>query len=982
MRTVPRDLTALQSTPLRVRWALVGRRLWESAASQRARESARSLTKTALPPVQDLALQLLIFVFVTRSRGAAETINAPCRIGAASGDSSESSGSDGTYTTPAGLHVRDKRRLNPAKAEVQAEARAEQPSSEGNRPRGRWGYQVDLTRFGRTVKLISKVDLGNAAPAAVSALFFESDAFRLVVTDRGGGPGALVRVLELSSNGACDLRTPVHRWIQRHATEAEISTLVADHVFRKDRPQSPRLDAAVIRLVPIAAGAFTDPLAKDLLSLLLGLTRADLDPYQDNAVHLLARQAVVALLRVRPELIGYVLDSLRLQRPHGVLDQSAGVPVEAELVAIALRERGTARVTGLVQLAEAIGAGERQLRLLSRLADAPLQGTPFPVELNGNALDSLRQLLAVAVPLLVPPAACAAVFVWWKGHRLHGQIAALGAPEAIALIALLATVHVFAVQLSASRLPGSIAQFSSRGWPLYASYSASLSVLGLALWAPESQPGIAADHAAAAVGLGSFLVALLGALFTFLSRTDPARAALGFVHSRLNAARAAGRKFGRIQAKSIELNAAIEDTTRLEVRTDAILDEWQAPIFAKRRGLLVPSKRRLLRLAIRAEFETGMRLRLRSGVGTTVGQDSDIAHLVPTRDQSISRRTRRLAMQALIVRPSGDLEAVGSSAIALLGLATELVEKNDFGTAERVLHNLVRMLAAHVSAASVARRRELQRWEQREDVLRKSLERSGESSFRNSSRSARASSASDDRDVAPVVPAVRDLVKLGTRAALNSEAGTFDLTDILIVPVLRMSGQADSAISMVAFSIPTLLSSDRQVLRAGLLLRVASLRALELRARLQFDLVLDRLDDIERSLGETTTQVRDIASEISALACRFDVAMAADAFKHLAGYYAKMEEPNAIERARLYWRVGAAAVESGATSVAIDVAEALAADNLGEALAFLRQSEENLIKEASRADIFGGYLGDHSRDALANFATFYEAVAPILKPGG
>ena len=63
---------------------------------------------------------------------------------------------------------------------------------------------------------------------------------------------------------------------------------------------------------------------------------------------------------------------------------------------------------------------------------------------------------------------------------------AIAVGDSIALLAVLAAVNVFTVQLSASRLPGVIARSAGQPWELFFSYSSALTLLGLSAFRPHA----------------------------------------------------------------------------------------------------------------------------------------------------------------------------------------------------------------------------------------------------------------------------------------------------------------------------------------------------------------------------------------------------------------------------------------------------------------------------------------------------------------
>lgn len=970
MPKVPRDLVALQPDPIWIRLRVAVYQLLASAPARSIRSTLLWIQKSVFRPLRRSAMRRVALKLDRKSTGSA-TI----RSGSRSSSSAQDETPTGTYVTAAGLIVHDRRRHETSPAERSAAIGAPANAADSARRRAQ--------RWGRLLKPLACVPLRSVDSARFGELFLASSAFRAVTADYRPNDVSLTSIAGAAAELGGDFRTPAHQWILRHATKAEIGRLVTEGLVGNRAGATDRFDSVLIALVPAAASDLPDDEAKNVLSFLLNIVRTPVDPYESNAREIPARDAVVAMLRLRQELVAYVLDSLTLQSPlEGTTAQST--PIEAQLVAIAVRARERGGLKVLVDTAKASGAGAEELNALASLADGTIKVRPPDPEAIRPAFGSLVRCLRIVLPIVIPPGLCMTTLLLWNkhphptlnGHQIHFALAAIGAAEAIAAIAVLATVHVFAVQLSASRLPGAMARYSGRSWALSASYSAGITMLALTMWSPPSARRSAAT-AALSVGLALFLTSLLAALFTVLSRTDPARAAAAFVDSRSHAVRSSGRRLGRIQGHAVELRTAIEDTPRLEVKTHAIRDDWQVPVHAKQRGHLIPSKRGLLRLMTSEAFMSGSRLRLRQGVGTIVPAGSTVAHLIPRPDQTVDRKTIKTTQRVLALRWSGRIEDASSWVIAMLGLSTSLDAANDRGTAEQVLQSLVRLASEHVAAAARSRRVTLRQWKVRERLLADRSETSGSPAFDRGLLQTRASSAALDRDPAPVVPAVLDLIHAAVRADLSADRSRLDLVESVIVPVLNMDGEAGNAIPIVVNALPRLIESDQQLLRASSLLRAAAIRALELRVPIQFKLVLNRFDDFESEWGPKSTRVRDTVSEIAAIACRFDVEMAKDAVARLAKHYVNLDADVGLEESYSLWRVGAGAVSAGAASIAVDVAREIAEHDLGKLLPLFR-NRDRVAWEASRADMLGGYLGDNPREALTEFVDFCESVLPIL----
>lgn len=977
-KMVPRDLAALQPTPLEIRVLVLIREFLRSVPARSVTSALAGIRTFATQPTA-LFIVRIMASSADRQASAQPLMHGDPTVGSAQAGASATE--SGSYVTATGLRVRDCRKRSAHAPSNQCEAAAKDdfdlPAPPSTRRRN--------ARTGGILKRVCPELPDELGAATLGELFKSSAALRAIAADRPSAQVTIEDALSLANDPRADFRALARRWIGRHKTKVEIGQAVVDGLVGGPRQTGNQPNSALLHLVPAAAGVLSDGDSEKILNKLFELVRGPVDPYEGSGPQMLAREAALALLQTRPELTQGVIEALKTHASHGSPAPDA-TPDEAQLVAIAVRSQGNKGLEIIADLAQAIGGQELQLRKLASLADGRPHREPAAPALESRKAASVGRGTRLALPWLAPPSACVMVLLLWKhhphlywhGHRLPVSLATLGLPEAIAALALLATVHVFAVQLSAARLPGAIARYSGRSWSLSASYSASLTMLFIASLRLPDEPATGVE-ASLSLALAIFVTCLVAALWTVLSRTDPARAAAAFVDSRSHRIREAGKRLGRFQGLSAELRNAIEDTPRLEIKTDAILDDWQTPIYARRRGFLMPSRQALFRLMTDDPFRDGMRLRLRTGVGTVVSSGTDIAHIVPTVDQSVDQRLVRRARRTLVIKDGSDIEEVSSWAVALLGLAIELGTANDFGTAAQVLQSLVRLSSEHVISAARARRSILHQWELRERIISQRATQAGQEGFDDASRHTRASSAADDHDLAPVIPLIRHLVLATLKAELNSDRAQLELVDQVVEPVLRMGGEAESAIGIITHAVPKEFESESQLLRTCMILRAAALRALELRARTQFNMLLIRMDEIEALNGKETSRIRDTMSEIAAIACRFDVAMTQNTVARLVANYHRLDDTKKFEEGYSLWRVGAAAMSNGTASVAVDVAVEIADRQLGHIITGLGAAEDRLVWEASRADIFGGYLGDRPRESLSAFARFCESVLPMLE---
>src|SRR5260370_39488240 len=95
-------------------------------------------------------------------------------------------------------------------------------------------------------------------------------------------------------------------------------------------------------------------------------------------------------------------------------------------------------------------------------------------------LDAAGFVIGRALPWLTPPALAAGAALAVHAHHWAPAHTTIALGDSIALLAVLAAVNVFTVQLSASRLPGVLARPARPPWGLFFSSSSALTLLGVA----------------------------------------------------------------------------------------------------------------------------------------------------------------------------------------------------------------------------------------------------------------------------------------------------------------------------------------------------------------------------------------------------------------------------------------------------------------------------------------------------------------------
>jgi hypothetical protein len=766
-------------------------------------------------------------------------------------------------TTPSGMRVVDKRKagIRPSAADSGSAGAADESPAQP-RPAGqaqqqsRWRRAVTkmcdsvwFPMLGKLIRAGRRTPLPVASDVDVGRYAWRRAACRQLLRDKPGRAEYLCELIDLAADEAAgDWRSPVVWWTKRHVGPADLARFVQAELVRPGHAAlADRRLILLLRLAGHAAAALPDGDARAVIRTALACSRKQVDPYAANGLTVVARSVVTALLEQRPELDEIVTSALELQAGESQMPPDRPLPVEARLLAIATRDRAPDFGAALSRAAVKAGFGPAQMEAAARLADAPIAR---PTRLR-EAERIRAQLAAVmfvmgrGLPWLTPVVVAAGAGMATHLLRWAPADTMISLGDSIVMLALLAAVNVFTVQLSASRLPGVIARSAGQPWELSFSYSAALTLLGLSVFRAHAAWLVAASSWAALAALVLFSAGVLPAMFRLLRRTDAGRAAGGYVARTLPMARVAGRRLGRIQARAVEMREALETVPAVRLSPDAFAGEWSRSIAARARGFFMPSRTGMRRLLAHSTFGGGMRLRVFAGLGTIVGSGEDIVSLIPARDQTITRSLARRSGRTLRTRSCSRVEDVATGAVALTQMALDLAIAGDIGTARTVTQNVVRLVAEHTAAARRARTQMFRRQELRA--------RAAAGGLRSAVQAAQASVRARDTSIVPVVPALRDSLHIAVRGRLESRKDLFNVPGTVIEQLLSSTGQAEVAVSMVIFSVPAEASKSAAGSSvAAELLRIAGVRALELRDSTTFEQVLDQLGKHSSNGAETS----------------------------------------------------------------------------------------------------------------------------------
>lgn len=853
----------------------------------------------------------------------------------------------------------------PTQARVQAASRkARQPS------RLRClAAALCFTALGMLIRAGRWTPLPESPDVEVGRCAWRQGACRRVLRDKPARPGDLAELVGLAADEkAGDWRGPVLGWARRCVGSAELTSFIQAELVRTPCAAVPgRRLTLLFHLAGYAAAALPDADAREVVRTALACSRKQVNPYGDSSLVLTARSAVAVLLEQRPELDDILIRALELQAGTAQMQPGQPLPVEARLLAFAIRNRTRDFGVALTRAAASARFGPEQMQAAARLADAPI-ARPARIRQAPRAWGPAQPAVSAAahfLPWLAPVAV--AVAAGAVTHLLHWTAApaVVSLGDSIALLTLLAAVHVFTVQLSASRLPGVIARSAGHPWELFLSYSAALTLLVLSVFRAHSPWLTAAASWSALAALAAFSAGVVPAMFRLLRRTDAGQAAQGYVARVLPAARAAGRQLGRFQARAVEMREALDADPGVRVSLDAFAGEWSQAISARRRGFFMPRKAALRRMLASSAFGGGMRMRVFAGPGTIVDAGEDMASLIPARNQTVSSALARRARRTLRTRGSRRVEDVATGAVALTQMALDLEDAGDIGTAGTVAQSVVHLVTEHVAAARETRTHAFRHQEQRAAAAVSAMP--GIRQVNEASTRAR------DNSPVPVTPALRDSLRIAVRGRFEGRRNLINVPADITRQLLSCSGRAESAVTMATFAVPDEAQGSR---RAAEMLRIAGLRALELNDTMAFEQVLSQLDKFSRAGSACRAEI-DITAMLASTACRFDARLAVRATDRAITQIpvAQASDADAAAQAAwlqgtVLWRTGAAGLASGAMSVAVHAAHKAFDLQVQDTVRKMAANQELLTGEAGRSDLHGGYLGDQAEDSLSSFGTF------------
>jgi hypothetical protein len=745
-------------------------------------------------------------------------------------------------------------------------------------------------------------------------------------------------VFQLGENPA--LASLTVKWLaSAHVDPARRSEVVHDAIVL-DLAGSQQRTLAALRLAARIPRLILPEHRRPIFERCLRVAAHAISPYERPGLPIEARLAAARLLEANPDLDEAALAAI----PHGgPIDDHVRVILTTAIIG---RSAGRTELFGKVirrwrpSEREAIGFAE-ECDSQASAAD-PTSAAPGRRRAE-HVPRAIARAARLTVPPLVGPASIAAAVVGYHLTRHWPDKITISLTESLAALGILVAVHVVSAELSAARLPGLIARWTSTPVSLISAYSCALTLLFVSVSSAYGGHLARVATRAAPLTLAAFVASLVFVLVQLVRRTDPANAARAFERSRRGAYVAAGRRFGRLQRVCLEFRETASTLPFVRVVPAITRVERHVELAATAPGLLIPSVGRLKSLERNSRWHNEVvGLELLNRPGTTVAAGEAIAAIVPAPDASVLAKDLRQARKVLRSRKPRRVHETGEAAVLLLNILAEQAEEGDEQAAVRVEEALIALLEHHLRGAR----------EERPPT---------ETAFTSDA-------------FLPAVPAVVAVTKRAARLVARSEERPVREAVVgAMKRLLRLSQEGDAIPSLV---VGALLQETREPFPGlATLLWEAGVRAVETRDRNA--LLLTQMA-IEQRLRDDNAVLTAEGVETAARLCVLAVWNDQPAAGRTWGWFSEQAATaERTERILGALRIGSAALLAWNPSTVLRVALALAAEIDLTQLKEYAQRPGLAMIEQTVADQFGHYLAADAEAAFVNFLDF----ATVLRSG-
>lgn len=731
-------------------------------------------------------------------------------------------------------------------------------------------------------------------------------------------------------------------WLNARMSSSEIARVVFE-VFVLDgiaASGDARVEVA-LALVRRGAPALPESQAIQLIMPLWRLASAPSDPYSPAGHRAGASTALMELIATRRDITESVVQFVA-GRP--IKDRSLAL----NIVARSVRAMGPTSSESFREFVRLLKLDGSELKRFSETSDLKTRTSPEAYQTNSvpsiasHHVTTIVRLLLVMHPVVIIGLA---LFFGERGVAFASVLDLDSVPLEIgvALIALIATIHVFTVQFASARLPAAVARVAGEPWQLWGGYISAISLVAAIIL--DRNPVESGFWAAVEVLLLLDFVGWLGsALSGTFHRTGAAEACRVYTRRHLSKWVRAGRRHGAFQARANELRRVVDPLPFAGTAGQRELLGFDLTrIEAAERGVFLPSPVRLSRFLAHSIFAGPGYLQFSSGFGLIVPQAGQLA-IVRANDGRLPMHFERRLARVLQPISAKDIEDVSSDAIALAALALGISSSGDLRLAEEIAEDSAQIVVSHLLAVQHSRAR---------------------------AAALRLVDTEDGAVVYPVTPALRDILDFLIRRVLEQET-LWRTADVVIKRCLSVSLRGDHAATILT-SLIVSAGESFPPSPAAEWLRHAGINALRCDDDFAFESVTRRLREIAtRFTGESN------ASRALVSLCAASLRLRPERFDGAWGEIVLWLQGVGIHEtaSRVSLQVGAAALDCGGYRAVAICARQAATDERYAAL-LEQTSLERVRAEASLAELSGLDVGDVPTDRMEQFRDFVSTIRKL-----
>lgn len=718
------------------------------------------------------------------------------------------------------------------------------------------------------------------------------------------------------------------------ASAPERWSTVLYEVIVLDRAGGADAVAGALAMVGSLAGSLVPQHERAIFGRCIELLRVPLDPYSPASGELTAaaREASGALLAEDATLDDTAAEALA----------TGGAPLLRAAVASAVKASGSegprrflTYVRKLSPDPEALVRFAEDCDSRRSAADPPLREVLAGPSAALRIMSRVWPAARVMAPLCVGPALALALGLALSA--LEGRLIAVTIDPSVAVgaLAVLAAVHVLAVQLAATTLPGVVAASVVAPPLIVMAYGLGITMLVLTLLARADPPPTWHPATAAAILLVIFMVSVVAGTVSALSATGRARAAEAAARRGRALAIRSGRTVDRMRQQGVDVEAAVSNKPYLRSHMSPDETAPRQALKAGRAGYLALHVARLEELGEQRAWRDGeLHLDVFARPGRELSRGEEYAAIVPAARAAVSGAEFRRASAAFAVERHEDLERFTELSAALAGQVVRLAREGDLSSARRLMDVTQTLLRLHLHEAGA-----------------------------------------EETEANPASPALTAVVNrlLATVATSDSEE-VRQLCIDWVEELLRSAGKSDPVILLIsARAIP----DGRPTLSQLSLLYAAAQRAIALSSDGDVSIIQSTLHGLVAGSDKPARYANETAGRV------VQYSAAADPLHSRRAWTRWLENSTGAppaDRTMITARIGAAAWRVGNLSLAAEAALSLEPSTDLQRLRERVHDRETADRENLISRLFGRPLGHDAEQRLDEWITAAEAFRAGMPP--